>query len=141
MYSHDELDKVVDNAVKTHNRITGLKQEVPVGQKISPAQSKGDIIGNTPYRNIENKSYLKFSSVIAPKISDILTQKGIPFSGRVQSRLTTFTVNSKDLEKLRSIANAVTNDYVNRNSPQIIPSLSSTKQKTVGQRQSVEMAL
>ena len=140
-YSHDELNKVVDNAVKTHNRITGLKQEVPVGQKISPAQSKGDIIGNTPYRNIENKSYLKFSSVIAPKISDILTQKGIPFSGRVQSRLTTFTVNSKDLEKLRSIANAVTNDYVNRNSPQIIPSLSSTKQKTVGQRQSVEMAL
>lgn len=139
-YSHDELNKVVDNAVKTHNRITGLKQEVPVGQKISPAQSKGDIIGNTPYRNIENKSYLKFSSVIAPKISDILTQKGIPFSGRVQSRLTTFTVNSKDLEKLRSIANAVTNDYVNRNSPQIIPSLSSTKQKTVGQRQSVEMA-
>ncbi len=131
-YSHDELDKVVDNAVKTHNRITGLKQEVPVGQKISPAQSKGDIIGNTPYRNIENKSYLKFSSVIAPKISDILTQKGIPFSGRVQSRLTTFTVNSKDLEKLRSIANAVTNDYVNRNSPQIIPSLSSanTKQKS-----------
>ncbi len=128
-YSHDELDKVVDNAVKTHNRITGLKQEVPVGQKISPAQSKGDIIGNTPYRNIENKSYLKFSSVIAPKISDILTQKGIPFSGRVQSRLTTFTVNSKDLEKLRSIANAVTNDYVNRNSPQIIPSLSSTNTK------------
>lgn len=128
-YSHDELNKVVDNAVKTHNRITGLKQEVPVGQKISPAQSKGDIIGNTPYRNIENKSYLKFSSVIAPKISDILTQKGIPFSGRVQSRLTTFTVNSKDLEKLRSIANAVTNDYVNRNSPQIIPSLSSTNTK------------
>ena len=33
-YSHDELDKVVDNAVKTHNRITGLKQEVPVGQKM-----------------------------------------------------------------------------------------------------------
>lgn len=128
-YSHDELNKVVDNAVKTHNRITGLKQEVPVGQKISPAQSKGDIIGNTPYRNIENKSYLKFSSVIAPKISDILTQKGIPFSGRVQSRLTTFTVNSKDLEKIRSIANAVTNDYVNRNSPQIIPSLSSTNTK------------
>lgn len=128
-YSHDELNKVVDNAVKTHNRITGLKQEVPVGQKISPAQSKGDIIGNTPYRNIENKSYLKFSSVIAPKISDILTQKGIPFSGRVQSKLTTFTVNSKDLEKLRSIANAVTSDYVNRNSPQIIPSLSSTNTK------------
>lgn len=80
------------------------------------------IIGNTPYRSIVNKAYLKYSNTFAHLISDKLNKQGIQFSGKVYSKLTTFTVNRKDLPSLRSIASEAAADFTAENSPQLIPS-------------------
>lgn len=84
--------------------------------------SNSSIIGNTPYRSIVNKAYLKYSNTFASVISDKLNKQGIQFSGKVYSKLTTFTVNQKDLPKLRSIAYEAAADFTAKNSPQLIPS-------------------
>ena len=126
-YNHESLNKVAENAVRTHERITGIKKETPIGERIQPTKAVCDIIGNTPYKAISDKSYLKYSNTIASQIADKLQQKGISFSGRVYSKLTTFTVNKNDLDKLRSIAENVTKSFTDRNRPQIIPSLAQQK--------------
>ena len=109
--------------------------ETPAGEKIQPKQMIGDIIGNTPYRSIQNKSYLKYSNAVASQIADKLQKNGIAFSGRVYPHLTTFTVNKKDLDKLRSIAENVTKDFTAKNRPQLIPSQNQQKQMTAAHRQ------
>lgn len=78
---------------------------------------------------------MKYSNAIASQIADKLQQNGVQFSGRVYSNLTTFTVNKKDLDKLRSIAQNVTKDFTDRNRPQIIPSQNQQKQMTAAHRQ------
>ena len=119
----------MENAVRTHERITGIKKEIPIGERIQSAKAVGDIIGNTPYKAISDKSYLKYSNAIASQIADKLQQNGISFSGRIYSNLTTFTVNKKDLNKLRSIAENLTKSFTDRHRPQLI--LSFKQQKTI----------
>ena len=126
-YNHESLNKVAENAIRTHQRITGIKKETPIGERIQSAKAVGDIIGNTPYKAISDKSYLKYSNAIASQIADKLQQNNVAFSGRVYSNLTTFTVNKKDLDKLRCIAENVTRNFTDRNRPQLIPSLSQQK--------------
>lgn len=128
-YNHESLNKVAENAVRTHERITGIKKEIPIGERIQSAKAVGDIIGNTPYKAISDKSYLKYSNAIASQIADKLQQNGISFSGRIYSNLTTFTVNKKDLNKLRSIAENLTKSFTDRHRPQLI--LSFKQQKTI----------
>ncbi len=91
------MNKVAENAVRTHELITGIKKEIPIGERIQSAKAVGDIIGNTPYKEISDKSYLKYSNAIASQIADKLQQNNVAFSGRVYSNLTTFTVNKKRL--------------------------------------------
>ena len=128
-YNHESLNKVAENAIRTHQRITGIKKETPIGERIQSAKAVGDIIGNTPYKAISDKSYLKYSNAIASQIADKLQQNNVAFSGRVYSNLTTFTVNKKDLDKLRSIAENLTRSFTDRHRPQLIPSFK--QQKTI----------
>lgn len=114
-------------------------KQTPAGTRIQPEPLIGSIIGNTPYKAIQEKSYLKYSNVIAHQIADKLYKSGVPFSGRVYPKLTTFTVNKRDLDKLRNIAEDVAKDFTARYRPQLIPSAkqqkSGQKQMTAAQRQ------
>lgn len=99
------------------------------------------IIGNTAYKNIRDKAYLKYSSALSPQIADRLDKTGIKFSGKSTSKMTTFTINKHDLESVRAIAADEAKKFTGRNKPQIIPS---QKQMTAGikrQSQSNEMTL
>lgn len=93
-----------------------------VAQIVLKSRQKNSIIGNTPYRYINNKAYLKYSNTLAPLISDKLKQQGIQFSGKIYSKLTTFTVDQKDLPALRRAAADVAADFTAKNNPQLIPS-------------------
>lgn len=71
--------------------------------------SDGEIIGNASYKDIDDKAYLKYATVVAPIIATALTNSGIRFSGKVYSKLTTFTVSRNDLQRVRNIANEINN--------------------------------
>lgn len=107
----------------------------------SKVQSGYKIIGNTSYKSITDKSYLKYSNSVSQQIEDRLSKAGIRFSGKVSEKMTTFTVNKRDLESVRAIAADEAEKFTGRNKPQIVPS---QKQMTAGikrQPQSNEMTL
>lgn len=85
------------------------------------AFEEGDIIGTVLYKAIPEKSYLKYPNIIAPKIAQRLEENNVKFSGRVYSKLTTFTVSKCDLQKVRNVARDVTDKFTERNRPQLIP--------------------
>ncbi|MBQ3566625.1 MAG: hypothetical protein IJA12_05545, partial [Oscillospiraceae bacterium] len=85
------------------------------------AFKEGNIIGTVLYKTIPEKSYLKYPNIIAPQIAQKLEDNGIKFSGRVYSKLTTFTVSKADLNKVRNVAREITGRFTERNQPQIIP--------------------
>lgn len=66
------------------------------------------IIGNTPYRYIPQKTYRKYDTDIAAKIADKLGESGIKFSGKITAETTTITVSKADIERLEEIANSFT---------------------------------
>lgn len=66
------------------------------------------IIGNTPYRYIPQKTYRKYDTDIAAKIADKLGESGIKFSGKITTETTTITVSKADIERLEEIAHSFT---------------------------------
>lgn len=66
------------------------------------------IIGNTPYRYIPQKTYRKYDTDIAAKIADKLGESGIKFSGKIAGETTTITVSKADIERLEEIAHSFT---------------------------------
>lgn len=66
------------------------------------------IIGNTPYRYIPQKTYRKYDTDIAAKIADKLGESEIKFSGKITAETTTITVSKADIERLEEIAHSFT---------------------------------
>ena len=66
------------------------------------------IIGNTPYRYIPQKTYRKYDTDIAAKIADKLGESGIKFSGKIAGETTTITVSKADIKRLEEIAHSFT---------------------------------
>lgn len=142
-----------DYIVKIAERLLEIRKDRDTEKthtiKNNPDQVRNDnavkpnykIIGNTPYKSIQDKAYLKYGSAFSKQIENSLNAAGIKFSGKVCDKLTTFTVNRQDLNTVRSIAAKEAERFTGINEPQIIPA---QKQKTAGikrQPQSNEMIL
>lgn len=121
----------LDNANKSKARETEMNEAFAAGTVVSSIASfkEGNIIGTVLYKSIPQKSYLKYSNIIAPQIAQKLENSGIAFSGRVYSKLTTFTVSKADLNKVRNAAREITDKFTERNQPQIIPAEKQQKQQ------------
>lgn len=69
----------------------------------------GDIIlGNTPFRYIPQKTFVKVDKDMASDISDELNRIGVKFSGVIKGETATFTVSRPDKQNLESIIEALT---------------------------------
>lgn len=124
----------LNNANKSKARETEMNEAFATGTVISSIASQeafkeGNIIGTVLYRAIPQKSYLKYPNIVAPQIAQKLEDSGIAFSGRVYSKLTTFTVSKADLNKVRNAAREITDKFTERNQPQIIPTEKQQKQQ------------
>lgn len=121
----------LNNANKSKARETEMNEAFAAGTVVSSIASfkEGNIIGTVLYKSIPQKSYLKYSNIIAPQIAQKLENSGIAFSGRVYSKLTTFTVSKADLNKVRNAAREITDKFTERNQPQIIPAEKQQKQQ------------
>lgn len=55
-----------------------------------------NIIGNTPYRNIQNKKYIDSTAEYIGKLADFLDKEQIPYSGRISDYKSTITVSGDE---------------------------------------------
>lgn len=67
------------------------------------------IIGNTSYREIKNKSYVRYNTEFALKLAEMFTRQGIPFSGRIMrsgddKSVTTLTFDEKHRNQAELLA-------------------------------------
>ena len=80
-------------------------------KELTQQLQEGSIIGNTPYRDIPDKAYLKYPNPLAVKIRKELESSNVKFSSRVYSKLTTFTISKKDINYVRDIANNLSHEH------------------------------
>lgn len=146
--NHDYIVKIAKRLLeirKEKERDTEKKQTIekkPENVKINNAEKPNyRIIGNTPYRNIQDKAYLKYSSVFSKQIENRLNAAGIKFSGKVCGKVTTFTVNRQDLNTVWSIAAKEAERFTGINKPQIILSQKQMTADIKRQSQSNDMIL
>lgn len=68
------------------------------------------IIGNTPFKNINNKYYQKYSADIAYAVAYRLDELNIPFSGKLYDvyNSVTITIDKAYVEQIQSIAKEIT---------------------------------
>ncbi len=75
------------------------KTQVPESQK-----PNSNIIGNSPYRNIRNKTYRRMVNDVGLKLSAELEAAGIKYSGKINNDKTiTFTFGGADIENVNRI--------------------------------------
>lgn len=71
--------------------------------------NSSDIIGNTVYRYIKQKTYHKYDTETAKKIASELKSYGVKFSGKINGESTTLTISKFDLDKFKEIEDKVVN--------------------------------
>lgn len=88
-----------------------LNFDKPNAEKTDVVRNNSNIIGNTPYKELGEKSelaYFKANKELANTISEQLENAGIKYSGLKKTDSTTFTVNKKDIEQYKNIVSKIT---------------------------------
>ena len=65
--------------------------------------NKPNKIGNTEYKDIQDKQYITLDADVAAKTAQALTEQNIPFSGLDYGDSTKFTVSADNLDKFKAI--------------------------------------
>ena len=88
--------------------VTGKAKETPEQEQTkaepeqnTPKPKKNNIIGNTAYTDIPDKSYAKLGTEKALAVADILDKQGVKFSGRTDGDKTTLTISKADMPKYK----------------------------------------
>lgn len=102
-YDHAHLDTVVHNSIKTYEKLNGIQQ--PQIKQAPKQEQDKNIIGNTAYKDIENKVYLKIQTSQLPMVEKYLEGAKIQYSGRKTGKTTTITVSEKDYISLCNCVN------------------------------------
>lgn len=71
-------------------------------EQASDKSEKMNIIGNTAYADIADKSYAKLETKKALAVADILDKQGVKFSGRTVNDKTTLTISKADTDKYKT---------------------------------------
>ncbi len=97
---------------KVEGKLRGLEVEIenksekalPSEPEINTTREKprdNGIIGNTPYRDIRDKTYIKTKTENLQSVEEFLSAKDISYSGRVYGDKVTFTVSKEDSAALQ----------------------------------------
>lgn len=80
---------------------TAEKEDVQVSAESKeqpPNEQENNIIGNTPYKDISDKFFIRMSAEKAQEIAAVLEKNGLSFSGRIDGDKATITINKADKE-------------------------------------------
>lgn len=75
-----------------------------------------DIIGNTSYRYISNKSYKKLPKNFALLVADEIEKAGLKYSGKINEDTITLTVSKDNIEKIDNIIENIKEENIKDNS-------------------------
>jgi len=70
-------------------------------------EERSDFIGNTPFKDIPDKQYMRVDSSLTEQIIGKLNEQDIHFSGKINGNKTTFTISSADKDAFRAIEKEV----------------------------------
>lgn len=90
-----------------NEKYLGLEKSRDMPEKQAEQKSESQIIGNTPYKYIKDKQYVKVPSADTAMVEEFLKSEGIKYSGRKMADFTTFTVSSANLYALREFVHDV----------------------------------
>lgn len=119
----------VENYKAVVAEVTGNVKETPTVEQPkaepAPKKEKGNIIGNTEYKDIPNKSYAKLSTEKALAVAESLDRQGVKFSGRTVDDKATLTISKEDLgeykKALATVNKAIAKETVKANEQTFIP--------------------
>ena len=102
------LETIQETASKLITEISSkmLGKEQTQEQKAEKAE-RSDLIGNTPYKDIPDKQYMRVDTDIAEQIVGKLNERDIHFSGKINGDKTTFTINKSDMDAFKAIEKEV----------------------------------
>lgn len=101
-YDHDHLDTVVQNSIKTYQRVNGVQQ--PQRKQVPKQEQDKNIIGNTAYKDISEKYFVKMTAEKAQQLAPVLIQNGVRFSGRINGDKATLTIDKSDVELYKTLS-------------------------------------
>lgn len=111
-----EKERVADKEIEVPEE---TKEAAPTADKLAVEKPRNsNIIGNTPYKDIENKAYLKIQTSQLPEIEKMLESSNIQYSGRKTGKTTTLTVNKNDYSLLCDFATAAKDNLSGKTVPQ-----------------------
>lgn len=88
------------------------KDKAEPKQEPQAETKKSDIIGNTPYKAISDKSFVKLSTEKALAVASILDEQGVKFSGRTDGDKTTLTISKADMDSYKSAVKSLEQDKI-----------------------------
>lgn len=95
-----ELITQIEDKLRRLEREKVAEQETSIENAPAAKSAQNNIIGNTPYKNISDKAYLRVSVSNLEKIEKMLADSDIAYSGRISGKSATLTVNQKDYNLL-----------------------------------------
>lgn len=97
-----EKYNVVVDEIKGQTKETPTQEQPKVEpEQKAPKPKKNNIIGNTAYMDIPDKSYAKLGTEKALAVADILDKQDVKFSGRTDGDKTTLTISKADMPKYK----------------------------------------
>ena len=92
-------------------------------------------IGNTEYKDIQDKQYVTIEGDAAAKTAQALTEQNIPFSGLDYGDKTKFTVSAENLDKFKSVAFDVSQEQTAAAPAKEEPTATPTKEEQTAAQQ------
>ncbi|MBR6984241.1 MAG: DUF3849 domain-containing protein [Ruminococcus sp.] len=106
--ANDIINKVEDILLgRQKEQIQDKAQETVKTESRPKNDEKLNIIGNTPFKDIPDKNYMKLSTDKALSVAKILEEKGIKFSGRINDDKTTLTISKADIPAYKEALAAI----------------------------------
>ena len=93
-------------AEKEDVQVTAESKEQP------PKAQENNIIGNTPYKDIPDKFFIRMSASKAQEIAAALEANGLRFSGRIDGDKATLTISKADKETYRQLTTVPSREEV-----------------------------
>ncbi len=116
-----EKERTAEQTAEQTQEISTAQSNEVVSSNTAPTAEKAknsNIIGNTPYKDIAEKKYLKIQTSQLPTVEKFLEGANIPYSGRKTGKSTTITVGEKDYMQLCNYVNELTGKTVPANEVQ-----------------------
>lgn len=114
-----ELITQIEDKLRGLEREKVAEQETNIENAPAAKSVQNNIIGNTPYKDIENKAYLKIQTSNLPMVEKYLEGAKISYSGRKTGKTTTITIDGKDYLQLCNYLNTIgMANNTSKNAPQ-----------------------